>query len=93
MNLRQKVKHYKKLVELYSAKTIQSNISYQQFETKHFRNVSHFNPYLEDESMAIQFSEERLLESIKPLIVTRVVDDEVLGGKRIQSDIWVVDRY
>lgn len=93
MNLRQKAKHYKRLAELYGAKTIQSNISYQRFETKHLRCIRHYNPNIQDVSVEILLCEDRLLESVKPLIASKVIDDEILSGKRIESDIWIVDRH
>lgn len=92
MNLRQKAKHYKRLAELYGAKTIQPQIVYQEYETRHLSDMCHFDPYMDDAGMLIRQSEDRLLESVRPYIVTNITDDEIFGGKRIQSDICVVDR-
>jgi len=92
LNLRQKAKHYKRLAELYGARTIQPNIIYQQLETKHLRSDFHFDPSMDDIEMLIRLNEDRLIEEVRQMISTKVFDDDIFRGKRIQSDIWIVDK-
>lgn len=90
MNLRQKAKRYKNLYEQTLTHTVQEHIVKTEYPIVHFRNVSHLDPYIEDPGQVIEYGQNRLLDQIKPLIVSQQIENDF--GLAIQSDIWIVDR-
>lgn len=97
MNLRQKAKKYKRMYEQLAAKPVQCKIVKTEYPIVHLRCCQiipdYYSEFMDREMIDVtnrffyKNFENQVIDFIKV-----VEEEDVMGGKRLTGDLWVVDR-